>query len=177
MDTPLTNELDKFWRWASMTPVEYADNKKGGEWETDYPFWEDIYSCVEEEIKRIEGGQSRVSIQYILEAMAIDNECENILDMLESSKTASQIVINDYYDYPQPEARWQIAELAKRTAFRGVIDMLKKMLINDDNSYVKRRALLSLDELSHNTAKKCAKSFVETDDERLKKLCISILNR
>ena len=143
MDTPLTSELEKFWKWASMTPVEYASNKKNGEWETDYPFWENIYTYVEEEIKRIEDGGSLVLIQCILEAMALDNECENILDLVELNEKVSRVIIFHYYDYQQPEARWQIAELAKRTAFQGAVDILEKMLLNDDNSYVRRRVLLS----------------------------------
>lgn len=171
----LRQELYRFWQWAKMSPLEYS-KEIGGEWETEYPHWDSIYSCVEHEISEIERVGETNSISDILEAMAIDNECENILDMLEENNKVSQLIINKYSTYYQPKARWQIAELIKRVQPESGKDILVKMIIKDHDKYVQRRALLSLDFLSHNEAKKYASLKINDEDKYLKMVCEKILS-
>ncbi len=172
----LRQELDRFWKWAKMSPLEYSKEIGGGEWETEYLHWDSIYSCVEYEISEIEKIGQVSSIPDILEAMAIDNECENILDMLEENNKVSQLIINKYSTYCQPKARWQIAELIKRVPIESGKDSLIQMIIKDHDKYVQRRALLSLDYLSHDEAKKYASLKINDEDKYLKMVCENILS-
>lgn len=174
--TKLREELDKFWIWASMTPIEYSKKNIGGEWETEYPYWDGIYRNVELEIKSIENTDNKMHlVENILEAMAIDNESENIIGVIEENADIAPLIIKKGCCYYQPEARWQIAELIKRLGLSGEINSLIEMIANDEDKYVQRRALLSLNELSPDEAKKCAMSKLNDSDNYLKSISKKIM--
>ena len=115
------------------------------------------------------------AISDILESLAIDNESENILLFLEQETEVAQIIIKKGYNYTQPHARWQIADLIKRLKKKEFIPLLKTMIFDDTDKYVQRRALLSLFELSKFEAKQCALKKANDDDDKIRSVCNEIL--
>ncbi len=128
--------LNEFWTWAKCTPAEYAD--RGGEWEFDFPKFHDLieyaFSLIGKEI-------SDEEYDDLLMILALDNEVENVLDFLAYNCKGEQLkqIIARGMIYPQPNTRWQIAELLYRTRPEGYIEILQK-LTNDPHPYVRKRA-------------------------------------
>ena len=172
----IRDELDRFWNWASMTALDYSRNRPGGEWETDYPDWDLIYEGVKAEIEKIKGKMDRYSIDDILEAMAIDNECEIVMELIEYNLEIANMIVENGYTFYQPETRWQIAELLKTIGGEYARNILVDMITKDNNKYVKRRALLSLNEVSKEEAKKYASKLLDDDDDKLKTTCLRIIS-
>lgn len=173
----LEKELDLFWEWSKTTPEKYAVQRKPGEWETDYPNWDAIYEATEYTLDHISSDADiKFEIDQILTAMAIDNEVENILLLLETKTKIIDEVILHGCKHIQPQARWQIAELIKRTHSNKHIEILIDMILNDNDNYVKRRALVSLIELDIRKAKKYAKIMINNVDDNFRVISENILN-
>lgn len=173
----LKSELEKFWKWASMNHLEYSEMEDKGEWETDYPYWNDIYKSVKHEIERCKADNISIDIvQDILVSMAIDNECENILSILEEYEDLASMIIKVGANHYQHHARWQVVELIKRLGDRDNIPTLVMMVYSDKDKYVQRRALLALYELDKEEAKRCAKTKLNDEDHYLQKVSHDILN-
>lgn len=168
-------ELDRFWNWASMTAIDYSRNKPGGEWETNYPYWDLIYEGVKIEIEKIKGKKDSYPLDDILEAMAIDNECEIVMELIEDNLEISNMIVEKGHTFYQPETRWQIAELLKRIGGEYARNILIKMITKDKDKYVRKRALLSLNEVSKEDAKKYASKLLDDNDDDLKTICSRIL--
>lgn len=139
----LKDELEKFWRWANKDPLEYSKNRGFGEWEIEYPDWYEIYKSVELEIIYINKNSDISKIHNILEAIAIDNESEYIIDLCEEKILNIELFIKEGYKFYQPETRWQIAELIRKIQTKDYVIYLEEML-NDENEYVRKRALNAL---------------------------------
>jgi hypothetical protein len=171
-------EMQKFWKWAKMNSREYASNNSSGEWETQYEGWPQIYAAVESfvEIFSTECEKIPREIVYsVLDAMAVDNECENILDIVSGNKLASFAIIEAGYEYYQPHSRWQVAELIFRIHGNDFEAMLEYMFRSDSDNYVRRRALLSLYRLNPDKGVACAEEYNE-GDEKLQSVCNKILH-
>ena len=142
----LKEELDKFWKWSNKTPLEYSENRGFGEWEYYYEDWYDIYNEVKKEINKINNEFSEESIFFILDAMAIDNEAEFVLEICKEELFCLDKLIEIGYKYYQPQARWQIAQLLQTYKIENREKILNKML-NDTDEYVRKIALISLENL------------------------------
>lgn len=145
----LRKELDDFWKWANKTPKEYSENRGFGEWECDYPNFDKIYIYTQDLLDKLNKNIDYEKINDLLEALAIDNEAEIVLEQFEeylyNLKTLEEVIKTGYRFY-QPQTRWQIAELMKRVDFDNRKYYLNEML-NDNDEYVRRRARLSLEEI------------------------------
>jgi hypothetical protein len=171
----LRDELNCFWEWASMTPEEYSLMPNSDEWEVDYPQWNQIYKLVSDELQKIISDPSMVDYCSILEAMAIDNEVENIMLLVEKDNTVAKKIIEKGYTFYQPQTRWQVAELIRRIGDTSSEFILEKMILSDNNKYVQRRALLALEAISKEKALIIAKIKMQDGDEKINKICKQIL--
>ena len=84
MKNNLKEELKSFWKWAEITPQEYAlgkipDKAVQTEWEDDYPGWPRLERAVDAELNEINLDQTN-DFDPILEAIAVDNEGQYIID-------------------------------------------------------------------------------------------------
>ena len=111
--------LYDFWKWAEITPQEYAEKGiplMSEKAEFNYPHFGELI-------------------------MALDNENEDVLDY--AADNASNALVLELVSlgvtFPQPNTRWQIAELAYRRRPNGFEDFLK-LLLCDPDSYVRKRA-------------------------------------
>lgn len=142
----LREELDKFWKWSNKTPLDYSKDRGIGEWEYYYENWYDIYNEVKSEINKINNEYSEESICFILDAMAIDNEAEFVLEICKEKLSCLDKLVEIGYKYYQPQARWQIAQLLQTYKMENREKILNEML-NDEDEYVVRIAKYSLENL------------------------------
>jgi HEAT repeat protein len=146
----LKNELDKFWKWANKTPKEYSENRGFGEWECEYLRWTEIYIETNNLIDELNRNIDYEKINKLLEAIAIDNECEMIIDDYEEkfcNLDFLEELVKIGYKFYMSEARWQIAVLIgkihinKKLSLNNLLQYLNEMAKNDSNEYVRRRTL------------------------------------
>ena len=168
----LSTELNEFWKWAEKSPAEYAINRGYGEWETEYPNWPLLYKSAE---NNLESQYDSNVADLLIQALAIDNECEKILDAIAKSEIdffrfTAQVMLSD-----QSEARWQMAEALGQVNYKDRDAQLAQLILEDDDLYVKRRALLSLAKVNKSRAKEYAKSFVDSTDKTLARICTEIV--
>ena len=86
---------------------------------------------------------SRDAAAQILEVLGYDSEAELVLDALSSSAERGLPIALAGLDHPSNHTRWQVAEALGRFATPIALDALQRLL-NDDDEYVRRRALLAL---------------------------------
>ena len=159
-----------------MTPENYSENRGLGEWELEYPNWDDLYKEVNEVIALLNKEFNHDLAQLLVYALAIDSESGTVLqriaDQLESKlRFVRKAIFSD-----QPQARWQIAELLGNTAVEDQEKLLVNLINRDKDKYVKRRALLSLSKVNHAKATEFAKSYLKDPDPFLKLVSKQIIN-
>lgn len=134
------NEIENFRRWAVTA------DKRNGEWETDYFYWDVIYDLTEKLIKStaIEDWNENIVKDYLY-ILARDNECENIIaqlidipkQLIELAKLALLCA--------EPNAKWQIAfGLGEISDFEVERKSLLEKFLLDEEEYVRRRASFAL---------------------------------
>ncbi len=128
-------EVERFKAWAA------AQAGHSGEWECDYEGWPELLEAAHAALAGI--NLVDADIDLILYALARNNECENIMGMLEEHPFNGMSVARVGVTYPDRDARWQVA------VFLGTRDddegrsLLRRMVLDDDE-YVRRRALLAI---------------------------------
>lgn len=173
----LETELTKFWDWSGMTPDTYNEERGLGEWEADYPGWDDLYKAANEVIALLNKEFNHDLALLLVYALAIDNESgtvlQSITDKLESKlRFVRKAIFSD-----QPQARWQMAELLGNTEVEDREKLLINLINRDKDKYVMRRALLSLSKINHTKAAEFAKGFLKDPDPFLKLVSKQIINQ
>lgn len=131
----------------------WADGKYGrheniaGEWECEYPAWHEIWPPVEQLILLgEERALGREVVELVLDAMARDNETEQIADFVAERPNVVEVVATAAVRHRDPGARWQAAVAVGRCASIGP-DEAERLLVPfraDNDEYVRRRAMLAL---------------------------------
>lgn len=134
--------LELFWEWLPISYEEYAEkgvSRLGSGYEDGFPH---IYKLLDYAKMIVEENKITDScISDLLDIMAIENESECILELIEEKSTEHQLnrIISIGMTHPLYEARWQLAELIYRRKPLGYEKYLLKML-EDSHPYVKKRA-------------------------------------
>jgi hypothetical protein len=179
IEEKLMSELRKFWSWAEMTPKEYSQGSKAGEWEVDYPGWNDLILCFNDAICLIqEGNRETVLSDLILEVIAVDNEGETLAEQLEEvlDNTALEHIIRQSVSHIQPEARWQIASLIGRKQDPRWKKYLYLFLLDQD-TYVQRKTLLALADIDLREASEIAFDKLKDTDEYMRLVSLRVLEQ
>lgn len=175
MTNDLKAELESFWKWSESTPELYSKNgwnKVQAEWE--YPQWDILFN------KTIDLIQDNKKIEedynLILEVMALDNEGENILSECENylPEDELELLIKNSIKYSQTQARWQVAELIGRKGIKKFDHFLLSM-INDNDKYVQRRALISLTKINPIIAEDILFSKLSDSEDYIRLVSIRML--
>ena len=140
----LQEEVERFREWAG------SDEPKYGEWETEYPHWDRLYATVGELL--CSGSWPISSLPLLLYVLARDNEAEYVLDLLSQYQESGMALAGACINYPDSDARWQIAVFLGKVRTPEAIEMLKK-LAEDENEYVRRRALIAIKDVDPEYAK------------------------
>ncbi|HEY4649834.1 MAG TPA: hypothetical protein VIG72_00400 [Pontibacter sp.] len=164
----LETELAKFWEWAQLTPETYSENRGLGEWEIEYPGWEELYKAATEALEQLNREFNHDLAQLLVYALAIDNESGIILQKAEEKLESKLRFVKKVINSDQPQARWQAAELLGRTEVEDREKLLLNLINRDSDKYVKRRALMSLDKVNHGKAVEFARGFLKDPDPFLR---------
>lgn len=136
----LTNLLTDFWKWAGIDSEQFAqivDPTSVVE-----PFYYPRFNELRNSCKNMINKQlSNQEIDDFLTCLALDSEEELVLTWC--IELGNDAFVNELVKlgctHLQPETRWQIAELFRNRGYSSQIDYLK-LLCNDSNPYVKKRA-------------------------------------
>lgn len=138
----MNQNLIDFWKWADITPEDYAN--RGIPLTSDkapfnYPLYDKLIAYAEQLLQN--KNLTREELSDFLTIMALDNETEDILDYATDNATEAQLqqILQYGMNFSQPEARWQLTELAYRRRSREYLDYLWTLYC-DTNSYVRKRA-------------------------------------
>lgn len=141
--------LMQFWKWFPISYEEYAVNgapQFRGITEDDFPLFSDLLSYAELIVKNEYIDNEH--IDDLLTIMALDNEAEYVLELIESDSTEKQLQYIILYGIKHPlfEARWQLAELICRRKPDNYESLLQK-LAEDSKPSVKKRATNCLERI------------------------------
>lgn len=141
MRKDLADLLASFWEWIQMTPQLYAieSMRQPDLEEYMFPLWDEMYYKTVELIDS--NTMDKDAMDFILTAMALDNETEDILNYITENASTPFIsgLISLGVDHMQPNARWQCAELIRRRKPPNG-DIVLKQLLLDSVEYVVKRA-------------------------------------
>ncbi len=135
--------LKQFWKWLPISYEEYAVNgipQLNGSCEDNFPLFSELLSYAELIVKN--DFVDKRHIDDLLTIMAIDNEAESVLDLIESDSSDYQLeqIISLGITHPLFETRWQVAELIYRRQPIQYVSYLHE-LSKDSHPYVKKRAM------------------------------------
>ena len=158
-----------------MSPVDYSKNRGKGEWEGLYPGWNELEKAIDETIEKLNERFDHKTAELLIQALAIDNEAEGVLEKIEERLQNKKGFIELVIKLNQPEAKWQIADLLGRVNLEKREEILSNLITEDKDNYVKRRALLSLNLINHSLAVQLAVGFADNEDEYLKMVATEII--
>lgn len=139
----LRDEVERFKEWAKAYPPE----QRGGEWECNYPFWDDLHSAAlaffGERPYASWSAEERAAILY---ALARDNEDQRLATDLRSSHAELLLPLcRAALESGEADAKWQLAsELGRLEQGGGEAERLLRQLATDEAEYVRRMAIQGL---------------------------------
>jgi HEAT repeat protein len=139
------NEVDRFKEWQAAGAPDLLGMGHGSEWESNYPSWENLWNAT----RGIIDGASRLdddTIDALLFVLARDNEDERVADMLAETPEVVIRILPAALEYPDDDARWQIAMLLPAALGERARLPLRR-LMHDPDDYVRRRAAAALQQL------------------------------
>lgn len=176
----LRTELNKFWNWASMTKEEYSRTPDYGDWESEYPNWEELFNLTKDAINILpnikEKSEYEEMLTLILYVVAIDNYTGNVI------KQCGDTLINcpEFYNmavvHLLPGARMQVADLIGEIGDLHLINYLK-ILANDKINYVQRSALIALSKIIPDEAEEIAYTKIGDKDAYIRLFSLKLLKK
>lgn len=134
----------------------------GGEWEIDYPAWEDVWDAFCQVLTDFKAGQAEERLlAEMLYLIARDNEGEGLIQRTARHPAWFEALCRCAVRSPEPEARWQFAAyLPECPCSREVKDLILDFA-KDSHEYVNRRALLAMPALRPRCVEQFAPLFWE----------------
>ena len=131
--------LCEFWAWLRMTPEAYAQACGEDLEEYMFPQWEPLLRAAAQAVLCSPAEAHRLDEALVV--LALDHEREELLDELDAAAPDASVLAlaERARRCPQPNARWQIAELLGRrrlSAARKILAALQQ----DPDPYVRKRA-------------------------------------
>ena len=166
IDCVLKLEFEKFLEWE----IYNKENEIRYEYD-DYPNGIEI-----ENIIRMIPNDFHISldsINLILYFLSKDDEREIIMEILEEKSILGYLVARKGIKYLDMNARWQVAVLL---AYFKDTKLLIEMIENDEEEYVRRRALLGLRHLDKTSSEKLAINHLKSPYEYERMVAIDTLN-
>ncbi|MER2997953.1 HEAT repeat domain-containing protein [Pontibacter populi] len=173
----LETELAKFWEWANMTSETYNKERGLGDWEIEYPGWDELYKAIDKALEQLNKEFNHDLAQHLVYALAIDNESGTVLQKVDEKLENKLRFVKKAINSDQPQARWQAAELLGNTEVEDREKLLVNLINRDKDKYVIRRALMSLDKVNHTKAAEFAKGFVKDPDPFMKLVVKEIIKK
>lgn len=138
----LHKEVEKFKTWAAGYPIE----GRSGEWECDYSEWGDLHAQVLSFITATPFSDwTTEQVDDVLYAVARDNEIEHLSEEIAKQPNLLLELAEASVGSEERDAKWQLAvQLGQQAIYSARSEEILLKLVNDEDEYVRRRALLSL---------------------------------
>ena len=158
----LLEQAIKFHQWQEATYPDKTAEEIGGEWEVDYPYWNDIYSAFGHVLTQMDAETAdSVLLDEMVYLIARDNEAEGFIQETTSHPQWFERLCRRAAASNESEAKWQFAAyLSECPCSQEVKDMILDFA-KDPNEYVSRRALLAMPALRPDCVEQFAPLFWE----------------
>lgn len=160
-------EVARFQEWAPCRPGLCV------EWETEYESWPALRQAAAAALADSRIGDAE--IELLVYALARDNECELIKEMLAEHAGNGIRVARAAMASHDLDARWQVAD------FLGQVDTeearaLLRRLVADADEYVRRRALLAISRADPECAEQTAWRWLSSEHEYSRLAALAVLH-
>ncbi|WP_321849540.1 HEAT repeat domain-containing protein [Burkholderia diffusa] len=161
----LHEQVEKFREWAALYPVR----QRSVEWECEYGHWEALWDASLAVVDSLApAAWTATACADLLYAIARDQALEHISSMLWTQPDALLALARASIDASEPNAKWQLAArlggLGSHAA-EAEAEALLLRLVDDEDEYVRRRALLALGALKSTHAEALAERAWHTGHE------------
>lgn len=158
----LLEQAIKFHQWQEATYPGKTSEELGGEWEVDYPYWNDTYSAFCQVLIQMDAETAdSVLLDEMAYLIARDNEAEGFIQETTSHPQWFERLCRRAAASNESEAKWQFAAyLPECPCSQEVKDMILDFAKNP-NEYVSRRALLAMPTLRPGCVEQFAPLFWE----------------
>ena len=158
----LLEQAIKFHQWQEATYPGKTSEELGGEWEVDYPYWNDTYSAFCHVLTQMDAETAdSVLLDEMVYLIARDNEAEGFIQETTSHPQWFERLCRRAAASNESEAKWQFAAyLPECPCSQEVKDMILDFA-KDTNEYVSRRALLAMPALRPDCVEQFAPLFWE----------------
>lgn len=134
-----------------------------------YPCWQALYQAANDVLDC--SSLSLETLSIVLDALALDDELEHIQDLLRDRPELALQVVTAAPGHPDYRARWQAAVLAGELAPRHILNRY----LNDEDEYVRRRALLSMRTRLPEIAESIATEWLDAEHEYSRMVALDTL--
>jgi len=144
-------QVDNFRQWSRTIKLEF-------EWEESFPNWQLIYTIFDTliETTTYEMWNQR-TVNNLLFIIGRDNESELLMSKIAEYPGALLFLGREGITYTDCDTKWQLAHyLAECFSDHPDVEEIILKYYEDDNEYVKRRALLALGIIKSKYAEQCA---------------------
>ena len=158
----LLEQAIKFHQWQEATYPGKTSEELGGEWEVDYPYWNDTYSAFCHVLTQMDAETAdSVLLDEMVYLIARDNEAEGFIQETTSHPQWFECLCRRAAASNESEAKWQFAAyLPECSCSQKVRDIIMDFA-KDPNEYVSRRALLAMPALRPDCVEQFAPLFWE----------------
>ena len=158
----LLEQAIKFHQWQEATYPGKTSEELGGEWEVDYPYWNDTYSAFCHVLTQMDAETAdSVLLDEMVYLIARDNEAEGFIQETTSHPQWFECLCRRAAASNESEAKWQFAAyLPECPCSQEIKDMILDFA-KDPNEYVSRRALLAMPALRPDCVEQFAPLFWE----------------
>ncbi|KUY75792.1 HEAT repeat domain-containing protein [Burkholderia sp. RF4-BP95] len=159
----LHEQVEKFREWAALYPVR----QRSVEWECEYGDWEALWDASLAVVDSLApAAWTATACADLLYAIARDHTLEHISSMLWTQPDALLALARASIDASEPNAKWQLAaRLGGLGSHAAEAEALLLRLVDDEDEYVRRRALLALGALKSAHAEALAERAWHTGHE------------
>ena len=158
----LLEQVGKFHQWQEITYPGKTTEEIGGEWEVDYPAWNDIFDAFCHVLTQMDAETAdSVLLDEMVYLLARDNEAEGFIQETTSQPKWFECLCRRAAASNENEAKWQFAAyLPECSCSQKVRDIILDFA-KDPNEYVSRRALLAMPALRPDCVEQFAPLFWE----------------
>ena len=158
----LLKQAIKFHQWQEATYPGKTSEELGGEWEVDYPYWNDTYSAFCHVLTQMDAETAdSVLLDEMVYLIARANEAEGFIQETTSHPQWFECLCRRAAASNENEAKWQFAAyLPECSCSQKVRDIILDFA-KDPNEYVSRRALLAMPALRPDCVEQFAPLFWE----------------
>lgn len=160
----LLEQAKKFHKWQETTYPGITTAEIGGEWEVDYPDWNDTYYAFCHVLNKMDAETAdNILLNEMLYLIARDNDCESLIHETTLHTNWFERLCRFVITSNENEAKWQFAAYLPECQCSQEAKDLILDFANDPHEYVSRRALMAMPGLRPDCVEKFATLFWKRD--------------